>query len=218
MALNEHNNKRQYTQYKRHVNESGERVNAQTVNSLQKDVNKTQQESNEIKNKAFEERVYTILENNLYCNSCVIDYFEDGQKINDTESNNICILKNTNQLSLKDPKKSGEFKSITIYSPHGSDIEMNDFFLVTSQEIPIGASIKYYIETYTGERWPIEENKIKFPLHLAENLKGGFTLIAQLKSNQVNEYPVINGYGVLYWDAQVEANYGLTNPDLMRFP
>jgi hypothetical protein len=110
MAMNENNNKRQYTQYKRHVNDSGERVNAQTVNALQEDLNVTQQETNDVKDKAFEERVYTILENNLYCNACSIDYFQDGKKINVTDSNNICILDKTSQMSLQDKTQPGEFK------------------------------------------------------------------------------------------------------------
>jgi hypothetical protein len=218
MSLNEHNNKRQYTQYKRHVNESNERISAESINKIQKDINSNQLESNDIKNKAFEERVYTILDNNLYCNSCSIDYFQDGQKVNLTDSDNVCIINKTNQVSLKDNTKSGEFKTIRIYSPYGSNIEMNDFFLVTSQEIPVGASINYYIETYTGERWPIEANKTKLPLHLTNNITNGFVLVAVFKPNQLNECPILNGYGVLYWDAQVEFNYGITNPDLMRFP
>ena len=218
MALNENNNKRQYTQYKRHVNESGERINAQTINKIQQDVNDIQIQDSNIKDKAFEERVYTILDNNLYCNSCSIDYFKDGQKINDNESNNIKIISETHQLTVDDATSPGEFKSVIIESPYGPHIELNDFFLVTSQEVPIGASIKYYLELKSGERWPIEVNQTKLPLHLTNNLKDGFCLIADIKPNQLNEYPVINGYGVLYWDAQVEANYGLTNPDLMRFP
>ena len=218
MALNENNNKRQYTQYKRHVNESSERVNAQTVNSLQSDINATQIETNDVKDKAFEERVYTILENNLYCNSCSIDYFKDGKKVDDDSSTNIMLDNKTSQITLKKINEPGEFKTKKIYSPHGADIEMNDFFLVTSQEVPVGASIKYYLETYTGEKWPIEANQIKLPLHLTKNLTQGFCIVAKITPNQLNECPVINGYGVLYWDAQVEKNYGLTNPDLMRFP
>ena len=218
MALYENNNKRQYTQYKRHVNDSSEKVDAKTVNALQKDINVIQKEDADIKDKAFEERVYTILENNLYCNSCSIDYFQNAEKINQAESDNICILDNTSQLSLKNIYHSGEFKSIVIHSPFGIDVAMNDFFLVTSQEVPVGASITYYLELNTGERWPIEPNKAKLPLHFTKDITNGFSLVAKLKPNQLNEYPVLNGYGVLYWDAQVEANYGLTNPDLMRFP
>jgi hypothetical protein len=218
MALYENNNKRQYTQYKRHVNDSSEKVDAKTINSLQKDINVIQKEDADIKDKAFEERVYTILENNLYCNSCSIDYFQNAEKINQADSENICILDNTSQLSLKNIYKPGEFKSIVVYSPFGIDIAMNDFFLVTSQEVPVGASITYYIELNTGERWPIEPNKSKLPLHFTKDITNGFCLVAKFKPNQLNEYPVLNGYGVLYWDAQVEANYGLTNPDLMRLP
>ena len=218
MAFNENNNKRQYTQYKRHVNDSSEKINAQTINKIQSDVNEIQRQDTDIKDKAFEERVYTILDNNLYCNSCSIDYFKNAEKINLNESDNICILDNTSQLSLKDNTVPGTFKSQRIYSPYGPEIKMNDFFLITSQEVPIGASIIYYLETSTGERWPLEANEIKLPLHLTKDLTQGFTLVAEFKPNQLNEYPVLNGYGILYWDAQVEANYGLTNPDLMRFP
>ena len=218
MSLNEHNNKRQYTQYKRHINNSGERIDAKTINKVQHDVNDTQLENTKIKDKAFEERVYTILENNLYCNSCSIDYFETGKKINDTDSDNIILENKTRQVSLKDTAIVGEFKSSKIVSPYGEDIEMNDFFLITSQEVPVGASIKYFLETNTGERWPIEPNKTKLPLHLNKNLTNGFYLIAKFKPNELKETPVLNGYGILYWDAQVEVNYGLTNPDLMRFP
>ena len=218
MAMYENIPKRQYTQYKRHVNDSGERIDAKTVNTIQENINVTQIDSNDIKDKTFEERVYTILENNLYCNSCTIDYFRNGEKINDNESNNINLDINKRQVQIKDTSRPATFISQTIQSPHGSDIELNDFFLVVNHEIPVGSSIKYYIETYTGERWPLKANEVKLPLHLSKNITNGFTFIAELTPNQLGETPVINGYSVLYWDAQVEANYGLTNPDLMRFP
>ena len=218
MAMYENIPKRQYTQYKRHVNDSGERIDAKTVNTIQENINVTQIDSNDIKDKTFEERVYTILENNLYCNSCTIDYFRNGEKINDNESNNINLDINKRQVQIKDTSRPATFISQTIQSPHGSDIELNDFFLVVNHEIPVGSSIKYYIETYTGERWPLKANEVKLPLHLSKNITNGFTFIAEFTPNQLGETPVINGYSVLYWDAQVEANYGLTNPDLMRFP
>ena len=218
MAMYENIPKRQYTQYKRHVNDSGERIDAKTVNTIQENINVTQIDSNDIKDKTFEERVYTILENNLYCNSCTIDYFRNGEKINDNESNNINLDINKRQVQIKDASRPATFISQTIQSPHGSDIELNDFFLVVNHEIPVGSSIKYYIETYTGERWPLKANEVKLPLHLSKNITNGFTFIAEFTPNQLGETPVINGYSVLYWDAQVEANYGLTNPDLMRFP
>ena len=60
MAFQDYDKNRQYTKYKRHVNESHERVNADTVNTLQTDLNNQQQETNSVKDTAFEERVYTI--------------------------------------------------------------------------------------------------------------------------------------------------------------
>ena len=29
---------------------------------------------------------------------------------------------------------------------------------------------------------------------------------------------ILNGYAIMYWDAKVEENNGLVNPDLLRFP
>ena len=218
MALNDYDSKRQYTKYKRHVNDSQERVDANTVNQLQEDINTQQLESNTIKDTAFEERVYTIFNNNLYTNAMFIDYFKTGEYINMNASSNMEIDYNKSQLMIADGNLSGASISTVIYSVHGIEIELNDFFLITNEYVPIGAEIKYYIETYRGERWPILPNALKLPLHLTENLKMGFKLVTEMKANALGESPIVNGYAVLYWDAQVEENYGMTNPDLMRFP
>lgn len=217
MALNDLDNKRQYTKYKRHVNESNERVDAKTVNKLQEDLSTQQQETNAVKDTAFEERIYTIFNNNLYANAMFVDYFKTGEYVNMNESSNIAFDYPKTQLSI-DNNTAGTAVSTLIHSVHGADIELNDFFLITNQHVPVGAEIKYYLETHTGERWPILPNKLKLPLHLTQNLKYGFKVIIDMKANALGETPLVNGYAILYWDAQVEANYGITNPDLMRFP
>lgn len=217
MALNDLDNKRQYTKYKRHVNESNERVDAKTVNKLQEDLSTQQQETNAVKDTAFEERIYTIFNNNLYANAMFVDYFKTGEYINMNESSNIAFDYPKTQLSI-DNNTTGTAVSTLIHSVHGADVELNDFFLITNQHVPVGAEIKYYLETHTGERWPILPNKLKLPLHLTQNLKYGFKVIIDMKANALGETPLLNGYAILYWDAQVEANYGITNPDLMRFP
>ena len=125
---------------------------------------------------------------------------------------------NLNNISLEKDKDSGIVTSIRIHSVHGEEIELNDFFLVTNQYVPTGASIKYYLKLMNGERYPISANALKTPLHLSSNIKYGFSLVAELTKNALGESPIINGYAILYWDAQVEKNYGMTNPDLQRFP
>ena len=218
MPLQDYNKTRQYTKYKRHVDDSNEKVNAGTVNKIQSDINEQQHETNLVKDTAFEERVYTIFNNNLYTNAMFVDYYKQGQYLNLNESDNVEINFEKTQLSLKAGSKSGTAISSKIYSVHGSDVEMNDFFLITNQDIPVGAEIKYYLETNKGERWPILANALKLPLHLTENIKNGFKVVAELKSNSLGESPLLNGYAVLYWDAKVEEDYGMTNPDLQRFP
>lgn len=218
MALNEFDTKRQYTKYKRHVNDSNERVDAQTVNKIQDDINTQQQNTNTVKDTAFEERVYTIFENNLYTNAMFIDSFKTGEYINMNQSNGVVVDFPTTRLTIDKGCTHGTAISTVIYSVHGQEIDLNDFFLITNQEIPMGAQIKYYLETYTGERWPILANSLKLPLHLSENIKFGFKVVIDMQANALGEFPVLNGYAILYWDAQVEANYGMTNPDLQRFP
>ena len=218
MPLQDYNKTRQYTKYKRHVDDSNEKVNAGTVNKIQSDINEQQHETNLVKDTAFEERVYTIFNNNLYTNAMFVDYCKQGKYLNLNESDNIEINFEKTQLSLKAGSKSGTAISSKIYSVHGSDVEMNDFFLITNQDVPVGAEIKYYLETNKGERWPILANALKLPLHLTENIKNGFKVVAELKSNSLGESPLLNGYAVLYWDAKVEEDYGMTNPDLKRFP
>lgn len=217
MALNDHNSTRQYTKYKRHVNESQERIDAGTVNQLQDDLNVQQQETNTVKDTAFEERIYTIFNNNLYTNAMFVDYFKTGEYIDMNKSSNVALDYSKTQLSI-DEGATGTAISTQVYSVHGVEIELNDFFLITNEHVPIGAEIKYYLETHTGERWPILPNALKLPLHLSENLKFGFRVIVEMKANALGETPLLNGYAILYWDAKVEENYGMTNPDLMRFP
>lgn len=217
MALNDHNSTRQYTKYKRHVNESQERIDAGTVNQLQDDLNVQQQETNTVKDTAFEERIYTIFNNNLYTNAMFVDYFKTGEYIDMNKSSNVALDYSKTQLSI-DEGTAGTAISTQVYSVHGVEIELNDFFLITNEHVPIGAEIKYYLETHTGERWPILPNALKLPLHLSENLKFGFRVIVEMKANALGETPLLNGYAILYWDAKVEENYGMTNPDLMRFP
>ena len=55
-------------------------------------------------------------------------------------------------------------------------------------------------------------------MHLSENLQHGFKMVIHMRANALGEKPKLNGYAILYWDAQVEENYGLTDPDLQRFP
>ncbi len=218
MALNDYENKKQYTKFKRHVDDSKERINAESINKIQEGISEQQVETNKIKNRAFEERVYTIFENNLYTNAMFKDILENGEYLNMTQSSNTYF--NTDELNIQLTKNStsGEIKSTKIYSVHGPQIELNDFFLISNEYLPLGSSINYYLENFKGERFPILQNSLKLPMHLTEALENGFSLVAVLKANGLGETPYINGYAILYHDAQVEKDYGLTNPDLQRFP
>lgn len=218
MALNEYDKNRHYTKFKRHVDNSHETVSAQTVNKLQDDINVQQEETNQVKDTAFEERVYTIFENNLYTNAMFIDTMRTGQYINMEHSKDIAVDYEKSLLTLDTGVTEGEMVSTVVLSTYGPNIVMNDFFLIANQIVPVGAEVRYYIESHDGERWPIAANALKLPMHLTDGLKYGFKVIIDIKANSLGEYPTINDYAVLFWDAGVEESYGMTNPDLQRFP
>jgi hypothetical protein len=218
MAIQDMDSTRKYTKYKRHTNESSERIQAETINTIQKDVQQAQVDRNIIKDTAFEERVYTIFNNNLFANAMFIDPYENGNYIQMLYSDNVKLNGTLYNITLNDSSKEGYVQSCHIASVHGDDIGLNDFFLVTNQYVPTGASIEYYIQLSNGQRYQIKENALKTPLHFTENIIYGLNLITVLKPNAMGETPVINDYALLYWDEQVEKNLGLINPDLQRFP
>lgn len=218
MAINEVNTTRRYTKYKRHVNDSTERIDAKDVNQIQQNINEYQEDTNILKDTAFQERVYTIFENNLYTNAMFLDVYENGQYIDKVKSKNHVLDSKLNSVYVENGKDSATITSIKIHSVHGEQVQLNDFFLITNEYIPTGASIKYYLRLASGERYPITANALKTPMHLSNNIEHGFSLVAELTKNALGESPIINGYAILYWDAQVERNYGITNPDLQRFP
>lgn len=216
MGLNDLDTTRRYTKYKRHVNDSSERIDAKDINQIQQNINEYQEDTNIIKDTAFQERVYTIFENNLYANAMFLDVYENGEYIDKTKSNGYLLNSKLKNVFADLNSPSAIITSTTIHSAHGTEIGLNDFFLVTNEHIPVGASIKYYLRLLTGERYPITANALKTPLHLPSNISG-FNIVIELIKNALGESPTINGYAVLYWDSQVEKNYGMTNPDLQRF-
>lgn len=218
MAMNEMDTTRRYTKYKRHVNDSTERIDAKDVNQIQQNINEHQEDTNIIKDEAFQERVYTIFENNLYTNAMFLDVYENGEYIDKVNSSNYLLNSKLKNIFAELDSSSATITSVRIHSVHGEEIELNDFFLITNQYVPVGASIKYYLKLMNGERYPISANALKTPLHLSSNIQYGFSLVAELTKNALGESPIINGYAILYWDAQVEKDYGLINPDLQRFP
>lgn len=209
---------RRYTKYSRHVNNSSERIDANDINKVQENINTNEEAINVIKDTAFQERVYTIFENNLYTNAMFIDDYQNGMYIDKPNSTNHLIDGKLRSVSVDDKKLPAIITSTKIHSVHGEEIQLNDFFLITNQTTPVGSKIKYYIELVSGERYEITANALKTPLHFSENIRFGFKLITEITPNALGESPEINGYAILYWDKKVEEDYGITNPDLKRFP
>lgn len=212
----EFNTKKQYTKYTRHVNDSGERVDAQHINTIQKDLQDYQTQLNDMKDTAFEERVYTIFQNNYYVNAMFMDSFYNEIFIDKTLSANYTFEREQGILSAAPDKAT--IVSAVVKSKYGDPVPLNDFILIANEKIPVGASIKYYLETEAGESWQILSNKTKNPLTLRESIKYGFKLRIEMTTNAMGESPELNGYAILFFDQQVEDNLGMTNPDLRRFP
>lgn len=217
-TMNNTDTTRRYTKYSRHVNDSSERIDAQDINKVQENININEDAINIVKDTAFQERVYTIFENNLYTNAMFIDDYQNGMYIDKVKSNNHHLDGSLRSVSVDNKTSTASISSINIHSVHGEHIEINDLFLITNQYTPVGSRIKYYIELISGERYEITPNALKTPLHFSSNIAYGFRLITEITPNALGESPEINGYAILYWDKKVEEDLGLTNPDLKRFP
>lgn len=212
----ENNTKKQYTKYTRHVNDSGERIEDQHINVIQKDLQDYQTQLNSIKDNAFMERVSTIFNNNYYANAMFVDLFENEMYINSEQSTGYTFLKQEGILKAKED--SAVVYSTKIVSRYGANVGLNDFFIITNEKIPVGASIKYYLITTDGDKWQISSQDIRRPLHLKNDIIDGVELRIEMTKNAAGESPELNGYALLHFDRQVEENLGITNPDLRRFP
>ena len=119
MAMNEMDTTRRYTKYKRHVNDSTERIDAKDVNQIQENINEHQEDVNVVKDEAFIERVYTIFDNNLFANAMFLDTYANGQYIDKVQSSNYLLDPKLNNVSLSKDADAATVSSIRIHSVHG---------------------------------------------------------------------------------------------------
>ncbi len=205
-----------YTKFQRHVNNSNEVVNADHINVVQQAVNEAESNIVSLRDYDFMDKVMTTFENNLYANSMFANEINDQEYIDGTLSKNISYINEERSIIVNNASGAGELITTTIQSSLGDGAFLNDFFLVVDQYVPVGASINYFLINQAGDKYPINPNTPKTPLHVYANITG-FKIKAEMTKNALGETPKIFALAVLFFDSAVEAGYGLTNPDLQRF-
>lgn len=206
---------RVYTKFTRHIDNAKEPVSADHVNDVQSSISDAERNINRLHDEQFLDKVMFSFDNNLFVNSLFANETNDRQYTDFTLSSHIQLNENERSIYVDNVSLSGELLTTRIHSSVGGGIPLNDFFLVTDEHIPTGASIKYYLVSDNEEVFPIKPNEVK-PCHMFVRVMD-VRIKAVLTKNALGESPKVYGLSLMFFDPAVEAQYGLTNPDLRRF-
>lgn len=208
-------NQRGFTKFSRHSNNTNEVVDAGDINKIQESVNIAESKLIKTQSEIFTDKALYFFDNNLYANSIYIDTYNDKSLIDVGESENIIISSKLNSVKIKDTSARGKISSILFKSTLGDNIDLNDFFIITEENKPLGTVIEHFLVTEKNEVYPIVQGNNK-PLTFATPLKA-FRIISYLYPSDEKESPELYGLAALFFDIAVESQYGLSNPDISRY-
>lgn len=208
---------RVYTKFQRHVDNAEEVISAKHINQVQEALGDTEQNVGKLKDYRFIDSVLFSFDSNLYVNSMFGDEVNNKKYIDFTLSTAIKHDEKERSIYVENKSLAGDVLTTRITSSIDEEVPLNDFFLVTDHYIPQGASIKYHLVTDMNETFPILPNEPKVPTTIL-NGTPSVRVKAILTKNSLGETPKLYGLALLFFDPAVEAQYGLINPDLRRFP
>lgn len=210
---------RKFTKYQRHVNNAQEVISADHINTIQKSVNVAENNVIDLHANEFLNKTIFVFNNNIYVNQMFVDLFENQQFINMSKSRNSFFDSKERILFVNGDVSETSIYTESLYTK--SDVLPNDFVVMIDCYIPPGANIDVFISTNNKDYYPIRYNDITKPnrIKFKNNTSNDFelTLKFKVKKNYQNESPKISGFSVMWFDASVEREYGLTNPDLGQF-
>lgn len=161
----------------------------------------------------FDKTVFSF-NNNKYVNAFFINEVKDKEYSDFFMSNNVVFNTIESCISLKNVAIDGYYMSTEVCTDKGYKADLNDFFLIVDEDIPLGCDILYHIVTNDNRVFPIKPNATT-PLTFTTKAPTSFRLRATLVTNGTDT-PRIRAYAVLYHDSFVEYSYGLVEPDLSK--
>lgn len=206
---------RKFTKFENHEDNVNETIKASDINKIQRGINKNEKNIIENDMQQFYDIVNFQLLNNMFVNSVFMDNFCKGIEIDMSTSNNITFNGNSENLELINQKERGNVTTLKQISIYGDQVNLNDFYIITNEEKPIGSKIKYKIILDDIKEFPINANDVNNPCHFIEPTNS-FKINIEMIPSINGETPMLYGYAVLYYDEEVENSYGIQYPDLSR--
>lgn len=163
----------------------------------------------------FFERTTFAFTNNKYTNAFFVNEIQDREFSDLATSINIIYDEIESCIRLEDPMEDGTYFSTSICTDVNYDSDLNNFFLISDEDVPAGCDILYYIITDDNRMFPIKPNGTT-PLTFVIKPKK-FRLKIVIHANGL-DYPAVRSYSILYHDQFIEDGYGLINPNFTKKP
>ena len=147
---------RTYTNFPTHVDNALNEVQGGDINNIQNVLNTIQSDATTLYSKNFINDCLFVLQNNPYINYMFYLDMTNEDDILKSRSNHYTYDKSTQSLYPKPGIHIATVHTVGWKSPF--DGTLNDFILKVDQNIPRGATIKYYITNDLTNYYPIKAN------------------------------------------------------------
>lgn len=205
---------KQITPFKPHINNGGEIVSAEHINSIHKAINQVEKEQLVIADRQFKQQAFFALECSTYANSLFLDDLENPYKIFMAQSKDIMYDSQETCVKIVDNGNVMFGEMLTVKNSSQYPTAINEFGIVVDDYVPKGAAIKYFISPDGRSYFPIKPN-VGEPLKL-KTFGNEIFLKVQFLKNKNYESPKLYGWGILYRDPIVDKMHSIGHVELSK--
>lgn len=204
-----------FTKFTRNVDNANDPITATDSNQVKESINNAEKEIVAVRSEDFVNSAMFTFDHNLFANSLFMDVMDSMEFLNMQKSEGIEYDVNEKAVRLKAGHNDGFI--ITTRQTGENETLIDDFILLSDTIEPQGSDVSFYLSTNGINFYPIKPDNNKDPLHLGAKAGTQFVLKIALRRNAQNESPLLQSYGVMFYDEMLEKSYGMVNPDLRRF-
>lgn len=202
--------RRPITNFKPHVNDVNEVIDADHLNQLQVAINQTELKQAQGAKQQFVNEVLFALSNSLSANA--VQFLSDENSFGQTvfPSSGFTLDPDEQGLTLANGLYTASFKTNKL-TGHLHNSKLNQFTLIADCYVPVGAGVEYYL-TINGGRVSqrIHPNDAysfnQSPLQLSEAVED-YQLTVIMKENQAKQSPVLYQLALLFHDEAVDEHF-----------
>lgn len=202
--------RRPITNFKPHINNANEAIDAEHLNQLQVAINQTElKQAQGVKQQFINEALF-ILSNSLSANAIQFLSDENSFGLIAFPPSGFTLDSNEQGLALSNHLYTASFKTNKL-AGHLHNSKLNQFTLIADCYVPVGAGIEYYL-TINGGRvsqriYPNDDYSFnQSPLQLSEPVED-YQLTVIMKENQAKQSPVLYQLALLFHDEAVDEHF-----------